>query len=202
MLCKLQSIHKFVKVADVLEVMQACAGGDDAEVPTEPVTGQPRDADAVAGFIERFANALIISGVPRMPARVFVALLATDSGRRTAAELAALLHASPAAISGAVRYLTQVRMINRGREPGSRRDHYEVVENVWYEVILSRDQDVQRWQQNAEDGAHVLGRDTAAGQRMWETAAFFEFLEDEMPAMLKRWREHRSRLRARWAAEG
>lgn len=184
------------------ELCRLARGGDDAEVTTEPVTGQPRDADAVAGFIERFANALVLSGVPRMPARVFVALLATDSGRRTAAELATLLHASPAAISGAVRYLTQVRMINRGREPGSRRDHYEVVENVWYEVILSRDQDVQRWMRNAEDGADVLGRGTVAGQRMWETAAFFEFLADEMPAMLKRWREHRTRLRAGWAADG
>ena len=40
-----------------------------------------------------------------MPARVFSALLATDSGRLTAAELAERLQISPAAVSGAVRYL-------------------------------------------------------------------------------------------------
>ena len=57
-----------------------------------------------------------------MPARVFAALLATDSGRLTAAELAELLQISPAAVSGAVRYLTQVGMVHREREPGSRRD--------------------------------------------------------------------------------
>ena len=41
----------------------------------------------------------------RMPARAFAAILAADDGRRTAAELAELLEVSPAAVSGAVRYL-------------------------------------------------------------------------------------------------
>ena len=169
---------------------------------TKPATVEARDAAAVAAFIEGFANALTLSGMPRMPARVFVALLATDSGRLTAAELSTLLRASPAAISGAVRYLTQVHMINRGRAPGSRRDHYEIGDNVWYEVVLNRDQDVLRWQRNAQDGVDVLGPGSPAGQRMRETAAFFEFLDGEMPAMMTRWREHRAGLRAQWAAGG
>ena len=68
--------------------------------------------------MERFASVLTESGFPRMPARVFAALLATDSGRLTAAELAALLHVSPAAISGAVSYLVQVNLASREAEPG------------------------------------------------------------------------------------
>ena len=39
--------------------------------------------DDAARFIERFASVLVESGVPRMPARVFAALLADDSGRLT-----------------------------------------------------------------------------------------------------------------------
>ncbi|HWJ40778.1 MAG TPA: MarR family transcriptional regulator, partial [Candidatus Limnocylindrales bacterium] len=66
-----------------------------------------------SGFVERFASVLTESGFPRMPARVFAALLATDSGRLTAAELAALLHVSAAAISGAVSYLVQVNLASR-----------------------------------------------------------------------------------------
>ena len=54
-----------------------------------------------------------------MPARVFVALLVSDDGRRTAAELAEMLKVSPAAISNAVRYLQQVRLAVREREPGN-----------------------------------------------------------------------------------
>ncbi len=51
--------------------------------------------DEVARFIERFAGVLVEGGVPRMPARVFGALLCSDSGRMTAAELAEALQVSP-----------------------------------------------------------------------------------------------------------
>jgi hypothetical protein len=48
---------------------------------------------AVPRFVERFAALVSEAGVPRMPARVFVALLTADSGRLTAAQLAERLSA-------------------------------------------------------------------------------------------------------------
>src|SRR4051794_5574433 len=92
------------------------------------------------------------SGLPRMPARVFAALLASDSGRMTAAELAETPQGSPAAISGAVRYMIPVNLVRREREPGSRRDIYVVDDDTWYEVTLHRDQALSRWQASAEEG--------------------------------------------------
>jgi DNA-binding MarR family transcriptional regulator len=162
-------------------------------VTTESAAAYTRDDEAVGRFIENFATVLTESGLPRMPARVFVALLATDSGRLTAAELAELLQVSPAAISGAVRYLSQVDMISRARDPGTRRDHYLVYDDVWYEAIAHRDQLLARWQRSVLEGVDVLGPGSPAGRRMAETKAFFEFLEQEMPPMLKRWRERRAR---------
>ena len=88
--------------------------------------GGGRDEEAVMRFVERCALTLTEAGIPRMPARVFVALLVSDDGRRTAAELAEMLKVSPAAISNAVRYLQQVRLAVREREPGERRDHYRL----------------------------------------------------------------------------
>jgi DNA-binding transcriptional regulator GbsR (MarR family) len=104
--------------------------------------------------------------MPRIASRVFVALLATDSGRLTAAELSERLQASPAAISGAVRYLIQINLASREREPGSRRDHYRVHDDVWYEAFASRDQELSRWAASLRDGAEVLGADTPAGARL------------------------------------
>ena len=54
-------------------------------------------------FVEEFAQLLAGRGFPRMSARVFVALLLADDGRRSAAELAQLLQISPAAGSAARR---------------------------------------------------------------------------------------------------
>src|SRR5258708_36632912 len=78
-----------------------------------------RDRAAVGKFVERFASVLVEAGIPRMPARVFAALLATDSGRPTAAELSDQLQASPAARSGGVRHRVTVCMLSREVDPGA-----------------------------------------------------------------------------------
>ena len=150
-----------------------------------------RDEAAVARFVERFAITLEESGVPRMPARVFVTLLATDSGALTAAELAERLQVSPAAISGAVRYLIQVDLITRERDPGSRRDRYRVFDDAWYEATVRRERLLLRWEDSAREGVAALGPGTPAGARMVETVAFFEFLRREMAALQERWRQER-----------
>ena len=80
---------------------------EEAGVVEGSATG--RDEEAVRRFIERFALNLVEAGMARMPARVFAGVLVAADGRQTAAELAELLQVSPAAISGAVRYLTQLR---------------------------------------------------------------------------------------------
>jgi DNA-binding transcriptional regulator GbsR (MarR family) len=154
--------------------------------------GPARDDEAVRRFIERFALNLVEAGMPRMPARVFAALLSADDGRCTAAELAALLGVSPAAISGAVRYLTQMRMASREREPGERVDHYQVTSGTWYEAITRRDEILARWVQDFQEGIKAVGPDTPAGARLEETRAFFEFLMEEIPQVLERWRARRS----------
>jgi len=143
-------------------------------------------------FVEAFASAFYEAGVPRMPSRVFAAILASDAGRLTAAELSERLQASPAAISGAVRYLVQVQLVLREREPGSRRDVYVVGDNAWYEAIVRRERLLLQWQRVLRDGVEEVGRDTPAGARLAETVEFFEFLEQEMPALLERWRARRS----------
>jgi predicted transcriptional regulator len=148
--------------------------------------------DEVLRFVERFASVLEESGMPRMPSRVFAALLATDSGHATAAELSDALRVSPAAVSGAVRYLIQTSLISREREPGSRRDVYRLHDDEWYEAIYRREAVLARWQRAVLDGVDAVGPDTPAGARLRDTAEFFAFLQAEMPAMLDRWRASRS----------
>ncbi len=145
-----------------------------------------------SGFIERFASVLTESGFPRMPARVFASLLATDAGRLTVAELVELLHVSPAAISGAVRYLVQVNLASREVAPGSRREHYRVHSEIWYEAMARKDQVLERCERSLREGIEVVGRETPAGARIAETLDFFEFLQHEMPALLEKWRARKS----------
>ena len=151
------------------------------------------DAAAVARFVERFAVLLTDAGVPRMPARVFACLLADEHGRLTARELAARLQVSPAAISGAVRYLLHVNLLTREREPGARTDHYRVDADIWYESIVQRDALLQRWENGLAEGVELVGADSLVGRRLDESRAFFAFLRAEMPQMMERWRAQRGK---------
>jgi DNA-binding transcriptional regulator GbsR (MarR family) len=157
---------------------------------TTPPPGDPaRDDAAVERFIERFAASLAEAGMTRMPARVFATLLAADEGARTSAELADQLRVSPAAISGAVRYLVQVGLVARDREPGGRRDIYRLYSDVWYEIFARRDQQMTRWVDNMREGVAAVGPGTPAGRRLTETMGFFDYLRTELPLLIDRWHQ-------------
>ncbi|MFK4103821.1 GbsR/MarR family transcriptional regulator [Streptomyces sp. NPDC019531] len=153
-----------------------------------------RDQEAVSKFVESFAAQLVEAGMQRMPARVFAALLSSDEGTMSSAELGEQLRISPAAVSGAVRYLAQTHMVSREREPGSRRERYRVHGDQWYEALTNREALIKRWEGALREGVSSLGADTPAGRRMAETLAFFEFVEGEVAAMMERWRAHRQQL--------
>ena len=148
--------------------------------------------DPLFGYIERFATVLVAAGFPPMPARVFVALLITDSGRLTAAELAEVLRISPAAVSGAVRYLVQLGLVHKERVPGSRRDYYRMPGNMWDDMLRMRDQVMSRWTALVREGIDLVGPDTPAGARLAEQADFLEFVSKELSDVLDRWDQYRA----------
>lgn len=146
-------------------------------------------------FVEDFALLLTGAGMPRMPSRVFACVLADDSGKLTAGQLAERLQASPAAISGAVRYLTQVGLLERGREPGARRDHYAVRDDLWYAIYTARSASMSAWEKVLAHGTRAVGRDGPAGRRLDETREFFAFYREEVAKIMERWERKRSARR-------
>jgi DNA-binding transcriptional regulator GbsR (MarR family) len=179
-------------VADDAVADRVAADGARAAGGVDAAPGDPLFA-----YIERFAAVLVSAGFPPMPARVFVALLVTDSGRLSAAELAAMLRISPAAVSGAVRYLIQLGLVHKERVPGSRRDYYRMPGNMWDDMIRMRDQVMSRWTALVREGIGLVGANTPAGERMAEQAAFLDFATKELSQILSRWQEYRAS-----AAEG
>jgi predicted transcriptional regulator len=163
-------------------IMEEAADGLSVSSPQGPA-----DDARVLAFIERFTSVLVAAGIPAMPARVLAALHVAHSGRLSSAELAGMLRISPAAVSGAVRYLTGLGLVHKERVPGSRRDYYRMPPDVWHEVIRMQHQVLTRWTTLLKEGIDVIGPDTPAGARMAGYAAFFDFMNAEFPALLSRW---------------
>jgi DNA-binding transcriptional regulator GbsR (MarR family) len=152
--------------------------------------------DAERRFVERFALVLTEAGLPRMASRVFACLLVADDGQLSAGQLAARLHVSPAAVSGAVRYLVQLNMVHREREPGASRDHYRIDDDMWYEVYMQRSAVLERWEKTLAEGVALAGTDDPARHRIVEAKEFVSFLRAELPQLMERWHDHRARLHA------
>ncbi|MPZ63481.1 MAG: MarR family transcriptional regulator [Propionibacteriales bacterium] len=156
--------------------------------------GQRHEA-AVRAFVENAAMALDDYGFPRMPARVLMTLMAADEPSLSALDLADRLEVSPAAISGAVRYLMRIGLLVKEPVPGSRRDRYRMPDDAWYAAAMTKSDFFDDIVRLTDEGVTACGgRDTPAGARVAEMRDFYEFLRKEMGDLLTRWEAHRESL--------
>lgn len=153
-----------------------------------------RDRAVAARFVERMGGALTDAGLPRLPSRVFAALVVDDDGRMTAAELAATLEVSPAAVSGAVNFLGQIGFLHRERERGSRKDVYVVDDDAWLGALMRKDQTYAPMMSALTTVLDGLGEDASARHRLWLMREFLAFVDAEMDGLAERWVVHRRRL--------
>ena len=136
---------------------------------------------------EQLALVLTQHGLQRMTARVLAALLFTEQPTMTMGELSDRLQASSGAISGAIKMLTSVGLVERVPAPASRRDHYRLRDDAWALLYTNQNEVVAAMQAAAEAGIAATGRDSLAGRRLAQMRDFYAFLLGEIPALLDRW---------------
>ena len=152
--------------------------------------------DAMTRYVERMGAALNNAGMQRLPSRLFAALTADDDGRMTSAELVDALGVSPASVSGAVRYLTQIGFVHRERERGSRRDVYVVDDDAWHGAMMRRDQTYTPMTSALTAALDSLDESAPARRRLWLMREFLDFVNTEMDGVAERWQVRRRDLEA------
>ncbi|WP_026411251.1 GbsR/MarR family transcriptional regulator [Actinomadura oligospora] len=138
-----------------------------------------RDADAVQEFEERLSTVLMISGLPKMMARVLASLYTTDSGSLTAAELSQRLQVSPASVSKAITFLEGLDLIRRERDE-RRRERYVVDDDLWYQSMVRSARSNDQFVEAAREGAAVLGPGSPAAVRLENAARFLDFIHESL----------------------
>jgi predicted transcriptional regulator len=141
---------------------------------------------------ERAAAGFAAAGFPKMPARALMALVSSEEGSLTAAELGERLGVSAAAVSGAVRYLQTVGFVHRISQPGSRRDLYALYDDEWYIVSMRKSPIYQSLAALTDAIADALPAGSSAGSRVTEMGRFYRFLAARMPALLDDWERQRA----------
>jgi DNA-binding transcriptional regulator GbsR (MarR family) len=151
-----------------------------------------RDEDAVREAVEQSAAVLANAGFPRMPARVLMALEASEDGGMTALEIADALRISAAAVSGAVRYLQTIGIVHRVAQSGSRRDRYVLPDDAWYAASVSKSPVYRMLADRADALRGVVGEPgSAAERRVHEMARFYRFMDSRLPEVLAEWEQLR-----------
>jgi DNA-binding transcriptional regulator GbsR (MarR family) len=152
-----------------------------------------RGVSDLARAVERLGQTLETMGLPRMPARVFAFILADDQSAYTAAELAQGLDVSPAAISGAVRYLADTHLVVRERNPAGRGDLFRVRDgDIWSTIQAARLPVLDVIIESVQEAVDLLPEGSAGRERVEETRDYFRFVQEDSRDLDRRWREWRA----------
>ncbi len=166
--------------------------GMDSEQTRE--TAQTRAMDDEQGrqlreAAERLALTLAQGGMQKTTARVMTALLFSRRETMTANDLCDELQISSGAVSGAVKQLLPIGMIERVPAPGSRRDHYRFREYAWARLMSNQNAMLAVMGDAATEGIKAAGEGSVAGRRLHEMRDFYAFFQREMATLVDRWRE-------------
>ncbi|SCE67687.1 MarR family protein [Micromonospora viridifaciens] len=148
-------------------------------------------ADTTAAA-EHMALILSQGGLQKATARVMAAFLFADSESVTATELTEQLGVSSGSVSGAIKMLSTVGLIERVPAPGSRREHYRLREGAWATLMSTQNGMVKSMFEAADQGIAAAGKDSPAARRLAEMRDFYGFMFRELPALVERWRAERS----------
>lgn len=154
-------------------------------LPSADPRAAGRDPAAVGQFEERFTEALMQMGMPRMISRVLTCLNTTDSGSMTSAELVRRLRVSSASISKAISFLEDQQLVRRERD--GRRERYVVDDDVWYRATIASGLTNNVFAEVALDGAEILGPDTPAGARLTDTGRFLKYFGEDLLRHAEYW---------------
>jgi DNA-binding transcriptional regulator GbsR (MarR family) len=159
--------------------------------PAPPGGGDPSGPDPriVDEVTAQSTELMVQAGLPHMMARVLAALMTTDGGSLTSAQLVRRLHVSPASISKAVGYLKNQELIRRERDPHSRAERYVIDDDVLSQSIMASARNQMQIAAACKIGAEKLGTNTPAGARLENMSQFLLHVIDDLVRSVQHWRQ-------------
>ncbi|MGZ3144594.1 GbsR/MarR family transcriptional regulator [Lentzea chajnantorensis] len=143
---------------------------------------------------EHLALTLVGAGMQRMAARVLAAFLFTDEDSLTAGDLSEELGASAGSVSGAVKMVMQMGLIERVPVQGSRREHYRMRDRAWTTLYGRQHAPIDDILDAVALGVEAV-EPGPARERLVYMRDFYEFLLSEVPALVERFEQRRSESR-------
>ncbi|RDI35192.1 TrmB family transcriptional regulator [Lentzea flaviverrucosa] len=139
---------------------------------------------------EHLALTLVGAGMQRMGARTIAAFLFSEEESLTAGDLARELGVSAGSVSGAIRMVAQMGLIERIHVAGSRREHFRMRDNAWTTLYSRQHSVVDDVLGAVEKGVEAVGPGRAH-DRLEYMRDFYAFLLNEAPMLVERFERQR-----------
>jgi DNA-binding transcriptional regulator GbsR (MarR family) len=147
----------------------------------------PEPTPAELEFVERVAQRLAQSGLPRMAGRMWAWLMICEPPEQTAGDVATHLRASRGSISGTARLLETAGLISRITKPGDRREWFRVPPSGMVGMMALQQPVLSAYRQLMDEGLELLrDRPASSRERLRETRQLYAFFEREYPLLLAR----------------
>ncbi len=146
------------------------------------------ESEELRDYVEEIALFFEMGGMPRMAGRIFGWLLVSEEPCQTLDELAAATRGSKGSMSTMTRLLARLKLVERKRVPGARRDAWYIRPDAWT-ASLEEQVRLCRWGvEIADKGLRLLGRSAAGRARLEGFRKGHAWLVEEMPRALERWK--------------
>lgn len=152
---------------------------------------------SVLTFLDRFSAMMEAEGLPRPAGRVLALLFVTGESY-TAQRLASALEMSRSHLSGAVRLLESLGVIERARRPGSRLEDIRLPADPFPPLLAASVARARRMQELVAGARADLPKKLRpAGTRMAELEAFFTHAGVWLEQMASDWPPQPARVRGK-----
>ncbi len=152
-------------------------------------------SDPLTAFVEEVALFFDQAGMPRIAGRILGYLLVCDPPYRSATQLSEEMGASKGSVSTMVRMLRNTGLVEPAPVPGERATYLRIRDDGFEGVFGQQIRQVSAFGALASKGLGLLGdADPDRTRRLRTLGAIYGFYEVEMPRLLERWREERTRL--------
>lgn len=140
--------------------------------------------------MERMALTLAARGMQRMTARTLALFVFTEQATLTMQDARATLTASTGSVSTAVRSLIGAGLVERVPATG-RRDHYRLRADAWERLFTSENTILVDLIELSAAGVKGSSPGGAAAERLRRMHDFHEYLAEELPRLVERFRAER-----------
>jgi DNA-binding transcriptional regulator GbsR (MarR family) len=148
--------------------------------------------DELVSFADEMGMFYEDLGLPRAWGRVLGWLLVCEPESQSAEDFATVLRGSRGGVSMTTRALIRTGMVERRTVRGDRRTYYRIRPESWTAVLDEQQQNTKKLRTLAERGLELLKEEPAERRhRLEEMHSLMAFFEQELPALVDRWRRER-----------